>query len=58
MPVRSLLQPPKVKAIIDKVIQSPLQDIASPLSGFRWKYGKVINGDSIIIGYCNILDSY
>lgn len=32
--------PPKVKAFIDKVIQKPLQDIASPLSGFCWEYGK------------------
>jgi E3 ubiquitin-protein ligase HUWE1 len=32
--------PPKVKAFIDKVIQSPLQDIAIPLSGFHWEYSK------------------
>ncbi|XP_031279241.1 E3 ubiquitin-protein ligase UPL2-like isoform X1 [Pistacia vera] len=32
--------PPKIKAFIDKVIQSPLQDIAIPLSGFRWEYSK------------------
>ncbi|KAK6938058.1 Ubiquitin-associated domain, partial [Dillenia turbinata] len=32
--------PPKIKAFIDKVIQSPLQDIAIPLSGFRWEYNK------------------
>ncbi|XP_059637615.1 E3 ubiquitin-protein ligase UPL2-like [Cornus florida] len=32
--------PPKIKAFIDKVIQSPLQDIAIPLSGFRWEFGK------------------
>ncbi|KAI4339776.1 hypothetical protein MLD38_024681 [Melastoma candidum] len=32
--------PPKVKAFIDKVIQSPLQDIAIPLSGFHWVYDK------------------
>ncbi|GLU16061.1 hypothetical protein SLE2022_325110 [Rubroshorea leprosula] len=32
--------PPKIKASIDKVIQSPLQDIAIPLSGFRWEYNK------------------
>ncbi|XAR48483.1 Ubiquitin--protein ligase [Bertholletia excelsa] len=32
--------PPKIKAFIDKVIQCPLQDIAIPLSGFRWEYGK------------------
>jgi E3 ubiquitin-protein ligase HUWE1 len=32
--------PPKVKAFIDKVIQIPLQDIAIPLSGFRWEYNK------------------
>ncbi|KAL3504968.1 hypothetical protein ACH5RR_034809 [Cinchona calisaya] len=32
--------PTKVKAFIDKVIQCPLQDIAIPLSGFRWEYGK------------------
>ncbi|XP_071741749.1 E3 ubiquitin-protein ligase UPL2-like [Rutidosis leptorrhynchoides] len=32
--------PPKVKAFIDKVIQCPLQDIAIPLSGFRWEYNK------------------
>ncbi|KAK4801652.1 hypothetical protein SAY86_022139 [Trapa natans] len=32
--------PVKVKAFIDKVIQSPLQDIAIPLSGFRWEYDK------------------
>lgn len=38
-----LLQPPKIKAFIDKVIQSPLPDIAIPLSGFRWEYGKVIS---------------
>lgn len=36
------LQPPKIKAFIDKVIQCPLQDIAIPLSGFRWEYGKVV----------------
>lgn len=30
-----------MKAFIDKVIQCPLQDIAIPLSGFRWEYGKV-----------------
>ncbi|EEF35034.1 E3 ubiquitin protein ligase upl2, putative [Ricinus communis] len=34
------VQPPKIKAFIDKVIQSPLQDIAIPLSGFRWEYSK------------------
>lgn len=34
-------QPPRIKAFIDKVIQCPLQDIAIPLSGFRWEYGKV-----------------
>ncbi|GMI83160.1 ubiquitin-protein ligase 2 [Hibiscus trionum] len=32
--------PPPIKAFIDKVIQSPLQDIAIPLSGFRWEYSK------------------
>ncbi|KAI3685937.1 hypothetical protein L1987_79606 [Smallanthus sonchifolius] len=32
--------PSKVKAFIDKVIQCPLQDIANPLSGFRWEYNK------------------
>ncbi|XP_022728281.1 E3 ubiquitin-protein ligase UPL2-like [Durio zibethinus] len=32
--------PPQIKAFIDKVIQSPLQDIAIPLSGFRWEYIK------------------
>ncbi|KAL3514293.1 hypothetical protein ACH5RR_027010, partial [Cinchona calisaya] len=32
--------PTKLKAFIDKVIQSPLQDIAIPLSGFQWEYGK------------------
>ncbi|XVE55632.1 hypothetical protein DITRI_Ditri03aG0174200 [Diplodiscus trichospermus] len=32
--------PPQIKAFIDKVIQSPLQDIAIPLSGFRWEYNK------------------
>ncbi|XP_044510273.1 E3 ubiquitin-protein ligase UPL2-like isoform X2 [Mangifera indica] len=32
--------PPKIKTFIDKVIQSPLQDIAIPLSGFRWEYSK------------------
>ncbi|XP_043712175.1 E3 ubiquitin-protein ligase UPL1-like isoform X2 [Telopea speciosissima] len=32
--------PPKVKAFIDKVIKSPLHDIAIPLSGFRWEYNK------------------
>ncbi|XP_010520834.1 PREDICTED: E3 ubiquitin-protein ligase UPL2-like [Tarenaya hassleriana] len=32
--------PPDIKAFIDKVIQSPLQDIAIPLSGFRWEYSK------------------
>ncbi|KAK9028584.1 hypothetical protein V6N11_025739 [Hibiscus sabdariffa] len=31
--------PPEIKAFIDKVIQSPLQDIAI-LSGFRWEYTK------------------
>jgi E3 ubiquitin-protein ligase HUWE1 len=35
-------QPPKVKSFIEKVIQCPLQDIAIPLSGFRWEYDKVI----------------
>ncbi|GKV48945.1 hypothetical protein SLEP1_g55724 [Rubroshorea leprosula] len=32
--------PPKIKAFIDKVIQSPLQDIAILLSGFCWEYNK------------------
>ncbi|CAH9121740.1 unnamed protein product [Cuscuta epithymum] len=32
--------PPRIKSFIDKVIQCPLQDIAIPLSGFRWEYGK------------------
>ncbi|KAL6511581.1 hypothetical protein OROGR_021178 [Orobanche gracilis] len=32
--------PSKVKAFVEKVIQFPLQDIAIPLSGFRWEYGK------------------
>uniref|UniRef100_A0A7N0UIS5 HECT-type E3 ubiquitin transferase n=1 Tax=Kalanchoe fedtschenkoi TaxID=63787 RepID=A0A7N0UIS5_KALFE len=32
--------PPKIKALLNKVIQSPLQDIAIPLSGFRWEYNK------------------
>ncbi|KAM1225513.1 hypothetical protein ACFX13_044968 [Malus domestica] len=32
--------PPKIKAFINKVIQCPLQDIAIPLSGFRWEYSK------------------
>ncbi|KAK9930153.1 hypothetical protein M0R45_027205 [Rubus argutus] len=31
---------PKIKAFINKVIQCPLQDIAIPLSGFRWEYSK------------------
>ncbi|CAL9118924.1 unnamed protein product [Musa textilis] len=34
------LQPPKVKAFIDRVIKSPLHDIAIPLSGFRWEFKK------------------
>ncbi|KAL0906611.1 hypothetical protein M5K25_025120 [Dendrobium thyrsiflorum] len=34
-------EPPlKVKAFIDRVIKSPLHDIAIPLSGFRWEYNK------------------
>ncbi|KAK6940269.1 E3 ubiquitin ligase, domain of unknown function DUF908 [Dillenia turbinata] len=37
---KSFYNPPKIKAFIDKVIQSPLQDIAIPLSGFRWEYNK------------------
>ncbi|KAH7670367.1 E3 ubiquitin-protein ligase HUWE1 protein [Dioscorea alata] len=32
--------PPKVKSFIDRVIKCPLQDIAIPLSGFRWEYNK------------------
>ncbi|KAL5714333.1 HECT-type E3 ubiquitin transferase [Ranunculus cassubicifolius] len=32
--------PPAIKAFIDKVITSPLHDIAIPLSGFRWEYNK------------------
>ncbi|CAE6231131.1 unnamed protein product [Arabidopsis arenosa] len=32
--------PPEIKSFIDKVIQSPLSDIAIPLSGFRWEYSK------------------
>ncbi|KAL3845759.1 hypothetical protein ACJIZ3_003162 [Penstemon smallii] len=32
--------PQKIKAFIEKVIQSPLQDIAIPLLHFRWEYGK------------------
>ncbi|KAE9609095.1 putative aminoacyltransferase, E1 ubiquitin-activating enzyme [Lupinus albus] len=32
--------PPKIKAFIDKVIQCPLQDIAIPLSDFKWEYSK------------------
>ncbi|XP_020222235.1 E3 ubiquitin-protein ligase UPL1 [Cajanus cajan] len=32
--------PPKIKAFIAKIIQCPLQDIAIPLSGFRWEYNK------------------
>lgn len=32
--------PPKVKAFIDRVIKSPLHDIAIPLSGFCWEYNK------------------
>lgn len=35
-------QPPKIKAFIEKIIQCPLQDIAIPLSGFRWEYNKVL----------------
>uniref|UniRef100_M4EGD8 Uncharacterized protein n=1 Tax=Brassica campestris TaxID=3711 RepID=M4EGD8_BRACM len=30
--------PPEIKSFIEKVIQSPLSDIAIPLSGFRWEY--------------------
>lgn len=33
-------EPPKIKAFLDKVIQSPLQDIVIPLSGFCWEYAK------------------
>ncbi|ERN14346.1 E3 ubiquitin-protein ligase UPL2 isoform X1 [Amborella trichopoda] len=32
--------PPKIKAFIDRVIKSPLSDIAIPLSGFHWEYNK------------------
>lgn len=32
--------PPAIKTFIDKVITSPLHDIAIPLSGFRWEYNK------------------
>ncbi|XP_077234089.1 E3 ubiquitin-protein ligase UPL2-like isoform X2 [Tasmannia lanceolata] len=32
--------PPKIKAFIDRVIKSPLHDIAIPLSGFCWEYNK------------------
>ncbi|CAH8357182.1 unnamed protein product [Eruca vesicaria subsp. sativa] len=32
--------PAEIKSFIDKVIQSPLADIALPLSGFRWEYSK------------------
>ncbi|XP_073006653.1 E3 ubiquitin-protein ligase UPL2-like [Typha latifolia] len=32
--------PPKVKDFIERVIKSPLHDIAIPLSGFRWEYNK------------------
>ncbi|CAF2040724.1 unnamed protein product [Brassica napus] len=32
--------PPEIKSFIEKVIQSPLSDIAIPLSGFRWEYSK------------------
>lgn len=43
------MQPHKVKAFIDKVIQSPLQDIAIPLSGFHWEYDKVKDRLSFVI---------
>ncbi|QCE00747.1 E3 ubiquitin-protein ligase HUWE1 [Vigna unguiculata] len=32
--------PPKIKGFIEKIIKCPLQDIAIPLSGFRWEYNK------------------
>ncbi|KAF6160653.1 hypothetical protein GIB67_019593 [Kingdonia uniflora] len=32
--------PPAIRGFIDKVIKSPLADIAIPLSGFRWEYNK------------------
>ncbi|KAF2572559.1 hypothetical protein F2Q70_00001801 [Brassica cretica] len=32
--------PPEIKSFIEKVIQSPLSDIAIPLSAFRWEYSK------------------
>ncbi|XP_051123521.1 E3 ubiquitin-protein ligase UPL2-like isoform X2 [Andrographis paniculata] len=32
--------PANIKEFVDKVIQCPLQDIAIPLSGFCWEYGK------------------
>ncbi|XP_026661935.2 E3 ubiquitin-protein ligase UPL2-like isoform X2 [Phoenix dactylifera] len=32
--------PPEVKAFIDRVIKTPLHDIAIPLSGFHWEYNK------------------
>ncbi|KAF9603290.1 hypothetical protein IFM89_034639 [Coptis chinensis] len=32
--------PPTIKVFIDKVIKSPLNDIALPLSSFRWEYNK------------------
>ncbi|KAI3942446.1 hypothetical protein MKW98_013098 [Papaver atlanticum] len=32
--------PPSIKTFIDNVIKTPLQDIAIPLTGFRWEYNK------------------
>lgn len=49
------MQPPKIKAFIDKVIQCPLQDIAIPLSGFRWEYSKVIACYFGCMLFCSVL---
>ncbi|KAL9315852.1 hypothetical protein ACSQ67_016853 [Phaseolus vulgaris] len=39
-PLLTSLEPPKIKGFIEKIIKCPLQDIAIPLSGFRWEYNK------------------
>ncbi|XP_068655098.1 E3 ubiquitin-protein ligase UPL1-like isoform X2 [Aristolochia californica] len=33
-------EPPEIKAFIDRVIKSPIQDTSIPLSDFRWEYNK------------------
>ena len=52
------MQPAKFKAFIDRVNNTPLHDIAIPVSGFCWEFNKILRVMQIVLEDCQNKTSF